>query len=117
MYGVPKYNDVDPTLLVALSYTLLFGIMFGDLGQGILLSIVGFVAYKKFNLELGAVGMRLGISSAFFGIIFGSVFGSEEILIPMFNAMSPENTMTLLMAAIGLGVVLILISMILHRTL
>ena len=84
MYGVPKYNDVDPTLLVALSYTLLFGIMFGDLGQGILLSIVGFVAYKKFNLELGAVGMRLGISSAFFGIIFGSVFGSEEILIPMF---------------------------------
>ena len=112
MYGVPKYNDVDPTLLVALSYTLLFGIMFGDLGQGILLSIVGFVAYKKFNLELGAVGMRLGISSAFFGIIFGSVFGSEEILIPMFNAMSPENTMTLLMAAIGLGVVLILISMI-----
>lgn len=112
MYGVPKYNDVDPTLLVALSYTLLFGIMFGDLGQGILLSIVGFIAYKKFHMELGAVGMRLGISSAFFGIIFGSVFGNEEILIPMFNAMSPENTMTLLMAAIGLGVVLILISMV-----
>ncbi|WRK52365.1 V-type ATPase 116kDa subunit family protein [Coprobacillaceae bacterium CR2/5/TPMF4] len=47
MYGVPKYNDADPTMLVALSYTLLFGIMFGDVGQGAILSIVGFIAYKN----------------------------------------------------------------------
>ena len=59
MYGVPRYNDVDPTLLVAISYTLLFGIMFGDLGQGIILSLVGLVAEKKFNLKLGGVGVRL----------------------------------------------------------
>ena len=117
MYGVPRYNDVDPTLLVAISYTLLFGIMFGDLGQGIILSLVGLVAEKKFNLKLGGVGVRLGISSAIFGVFFGSFFGNEEILseyfkgFSFFNAMSPENTMTLLMAAIGLGIVLILISM------
>ena len=111
MYGVPKYNDADPTMLVALSYTLLFGIMFGDVGQGAILSIVGFIAYKKFKLGLGAVGMRLGISSMIFGVVFGSVFGSEEILIPMFNAMSPDNTMTLLIAAICLGIILIVISM------
>lgn len=118
MYGVPKYTDVDPTLLVAISYTLLFGIMFGDLGQGIILSLVGLIAEKKFKLRLGGVGVRLGISSAIFGLFFGSVFGNEEILvenlkgIPYFNAMSSENTMTLLLAAIGLGVVLILISMV-----
>ena len=111
MYGVPKYNDADPTLLVSLSYTLLFGIMFGDVGQGIILSLVGLIAYKKFGLQLGAVGVRLGISSALFGIVFGSVFGHEEILVPMFNAMSPDNTMTLLMAAICLGIILIIISM------
>ena len=111
MYGVPKYNDADPTLLVSLSYTLLFGIMFGDVGQGIILSLVGLIAYKKFGLQLGAVGIRLGISSALFGIVFGSVFGNEEILVPMFNAMSPDNTMTLLMAAICLGIILIIISM------
>ena len=111
MYGVPKYNDADPTLLVSLSYTLLFGIMFGDVGQGIILSLVGLIAYKKFGLQLGAVGVRLGISSTLFGIVFGSVFGNEEILIPMFNAMSPDNTMTLLIAAICLGIVLIVISM------
>ena len=80
MYGVPRYNDVDPTLLVAISYTLLFGIMFGDLGQGIILSLVGLVAEKKFNLKLGGVGVRLGISSAIFGVFFGSFFGNEEIL-------------------------------------
>lgn len=111
MYGVPKYNDADPTLLVALSYTLLFGIMFGDVGQGAILSLVGFIAYKKFGLELGAVGVRLGISSALFGFVFGSVFGNEEILVPIFHAMSPENTMTLLITAICLGIVLIIISM------
>lgn len=111
MYGVPAYNDVDPTMLVALSYTLLFGIMFGDVGQGIILSLVGFIAYRKFDFKLGAVGMRLGISSTFFGVIFGSVFGNEELLVPLFNAMSPDNTMTLLIAAICLGIVLILISM------
>lgn len=69
MYGVPKYNDADPTLLVSLSYTLLFGIMFGDVGQGIILSLVGLIAYKKFGLQLGAVGVRLGISSTLFGIV------------------------------------------------
>ncbi len=58
-----------------------------------------------------SVGVRLGISSTLFGIVFGSVFGNEEILIPMFNAMSPDNTMTLLIAAICLGIVLIIISM------
>ncbi len=63
------------------------------------------------------MGVRLGISSAIFGVFFGSFFGNAEILseyfkgFSFFNAMSPENTMTLLMAAIGLGIVLILISM------
>lgn len=117
MYGVPSYNDVDPTVLVAISYTLLFGIMFGDLGQGIILSLVGLFAEKKLKMQLGGVGVRLGISSSIFGFFYGSLFGNEEILhecfkgFSFFNAMSPENTMTLLIAAIALGVVLILISM------
>ena len=45
------------------------------------------MAYKKFGLQLGAVGVRLGISSMIFGVVYGSVFGNEEILIPLFNAM------------------------------
>lgn len=114
MYGVPSYDDIDPTAFVALSYTLLFGIMFGDVGQGLVLSIVGFIFYKLKGMELGAVGVRLGISSAFFGIIFGSVFGDEELLVPVFNAMAAENVMTLLMAAVGVGITLNIISMIIN---
>lgn len=114
MYGVPSYTDFDPTNFVAISYTFLFGMMFGDIGQGIILSIVGYLAYKLKGMKLGAVGMRLGVASALFGILFGSVFGSEEILHPFFMPMDPNNTMTLLGAAIGIGVTLIIISIIMN---
>lgn len=114
MYGVPSYTDFDPTNFVAISYTFLFGMMFGDVGQGIVLGIVGFLAYKLKGMRLGAVGMRLSIASIIFGILFGSVFGSEEILEPFFVPMESSNTMTLLGAAIGIGVTLIIISIIMN---
>ena len=114
MYGVPSYTDFDPTNLVAITYTFLFGMMFGDVGQGIVLSLVGYFFYKWKGMQLGAVGVRLGISSTIFGFVFGSIFGSEALfehfMEPMFLPMESENTMTLLMAAIATGVVLIIIS-------
>ena len=114
MYGVPSYTDFDPTNFVALSYTFLFGMMFGDVGQGIILSLVGLLAYKLKGMKLGAIGIRLGFASVLFGILFGSVFGSEEILHPFFVPMDSSNTMTLLGAAIGIGVTLIIISIIMN---
>lgn len=119
MYGVPNYKDIDPTPFVAITYTLLFGIMFGDLGQGLLLSLIGFLMYKLKGMKLGAVGMRIGISSAFFGLLYGSVFGNEEILTPFYtdvlglsgkpiHVMDPNFTMTLLISAIAIGSVLIM---------
>lgn len=111
MYGVPSYTDFDPTNFVAISYVLLFGVMFGDIGQGLVLSLVGYIAYKWKGLELGAVGVRLGFSSALFGIVYGSFFGNEEVFTPIFHTMDPDNTMTLLGVAIGIGVVLIIIAM------
>ena len=47
MYGLPSYNGFNPTMLVAVTYTLLFGIMFGDLGQGLVISLVGYFVYRK----------------------------------------------------------------------
>ncbi|HAH94378.1 MAG TPA: V-type ATP synthase subunit I, partial [Dielma fastidiosa] len=52
MYGMPCYEDFDPTPFVALTYCLLFGIMFADVGQGLVLSFVGYIAYKKMNMRL-----------------------------------------------------------------
>lgn len=114
MYGVPGYHEKDPTPFVALTYTLLFGIMFGDVGQGLLLSLIGYVAYKKFNMELGAVGIRLGFSSAIFGFVFGSIFGNEEILVPLIHPMDPSSTMKLLIGAVSIGAILILLTIIMN---
>lgn len=122
MYGLPSYNGFNPTTLVAVTYTILFGIMFGDLGQGLVLSLLGWLVYKKSGNKLGAIMQRIGISSAFFGLIYGSVFGFEEALNPLYKKMGfehkpfdvMENTMNVLMGAILIGVVIIFVSIVIN---
>jgi V/A-type H+/Na+-transporting ATPase subunit I len=121
MYGLPDYHDIDPTPFVAWSYAILFGLMFGDLGQGLILVLLGYIFYKKKGMRLGAVGVRIGISSAIFGFLYGSVFGNETLLDPLFislglpgkpiHVMDADFTMTLLIAAIAIGAFLIIVSM------
>lgn len=122
MYGLPAYGDIDPTPFVAITYALLFGIMFGDLGQGLVLALIGYVLYRYKGMRLGAVGVRIGLSSALFGLLYGSVFGNEEVLNPLYtdilglsgkpiHVMDADFTMTLLIAAIAFGSLLIVISM------
>lgn len=113
MYGTPSYNDIDVTAFVAITYTVLFGIMFGDMGQGFVLSIAGFLMYKLKNMGLGKILIPCGISSMVFGFLFGSVFGYEEMLDPVYSAlgmngkplevMESVNTVLLLAIAIGIG--------------
>ena len=117
MYGVPKYTDFDPTGFMAFTYCLLFGIMFGDLGQGLVLFILGIVFEKKGQI-FGIIN-RCGITSMIFGFLFGSVFGYEELLNPvhqslfgvrekLFDVMAQSSTMVLLIGAVAIGAVLIL---------
>ncbi|MCF7932733.1 MAG: hypothetical protein K9K93_06150 [Acholeplasmataceae bacterium] len=125
MYGLPAYGDIDPTPFVAITYALLFGIMFGDVGQGLVLALLGYLFYKWKGMRLGAVGVRIGLSSAFFGLLYGSVFGNEELLTPFYrevlgfqnlpiHVMDGDSTMMLLIAAIAFGSLLIVISMIMN---
>lgn len=122
MYGLPSYNDIDPTPFVAITYCLLFGIMFGDLGQGLVLILLGELLWKFKKMNLGRVMSRIGIFSSLFGILFGSVFGMEHVLDPLYHnlfglaekpieVMAPSMTNVILVAAIALGVALILVSM------
>lgn len=126
MYGIPAYSGIDPSTFVAITYFLLFGIMFGDLGQGIVLMLIGFGFGRKKpdNKLLGIIG-RIGISSSIFGFLYGSVFGLETVLNPihqnlfnvkdkLFEVMDSSSTMTLIGGAIAMGVVLILISMLVN---
>lgn len=87
MYGLPSYNEMDPTAFVAITYTILYGIMFADLGQGIVLSFIGYFMWKLKGMMLGKALIPCGISGAIFGTIFGSVFGFEEALNPMYKSL------------------------------
>ncbi len=122
MYGLPNYEDIDPTPFVAFTYTLLFGIMFGDVGQGLVLILVGYLAAKLKGMKLGEIGVRIGISSTLFGFVYGSVFGDEHMLDPLYQSlfhleekpievMGSNFIMPLLICAIAIGAVLILCSM------
>lgn len=108
MYGIPSYNELDPTPFLSITYMLLFGAMFGDLGQGLVLLLGGFILGRR-NKVFGGLLSRIGLSSMIFGVLYGSLFGFEDI-IPALLIRPFENINTVLAAAVGIGVVLLLIA-------
>jgi V/A-type H+-transporting ATPase subunit I len=86
-YGAPLYGTIDPSPLVAFFFTLLFGIMFGDLGQGFVLLLAGILTGKRGLRALGSMRkyssplISVGISSMAMGLLTGSVFTNEELLV------------------------------------
>ncbi len=113
MYGLPAYNEMDPTLFVAITYTLMFGIMFGDVGQGLVLVVGGFLLYRLKGMRLAGIISVAGIWSTVFGFLYGSLFGFEDVL-PALWMRPMDNIMGTLMMAIAFGGVLILIAMVLN---
>ncbi|MBQ7475572.1 MAG: ATPase [Clostridia bacterium] len=125
MFGTPSYGEADPTPFVAVTYVLLFGVMFGDLGQGIVVSVVGWLMWRLRKMELGRILIPCGISSAFFGLVFGSVFGFEHVLDPVYRVlfgmeekpievMAPATAGTIIYAAVGVGVALVAAAMLIN---
>lgn len=124
MYGLPSYRQFDPTMFVAITYTLIYGMMFGDVGHGLVLALVGAILSKWKKFSLGPIMVRCGISGCFFGTLFGSVFGYEHALDPLYKSLfgleeKPLDVMDsgkiiyLIGAAAVLGVVLIVAAIIL----
>ena len=115
--GFPASGEVDPTPLAALAYVLMFGVMFGDLGQGLVLSLTGGLIWwllrgqQSAVRDIGAIMVFCGFSAALFGLAYGSVFSNEHLFTPLlFNPM--HNMGTLFFGAIGMGAVLIATGMI-----
>lgn len=101
-YGVPAYGEIDPTPLFAASFLLMFGSMFGDLGQGGVIALAAYGLRQRFE-RLWRFGLMAGLSSMFFGLLYGSVFGYEGILPALW--MSPlEDPLLMLRLALGWGV-------------
>lgn len=122
MYGLPAHNEIDPTIFVALTYTFIFGAMFGDVGQGLYLFIGGALLYKFKKINLAGIISIAGIFSTFFGFMFGSVFGFEDIIeATWIRPISHMTTLpfigklnTVFIVAIAFGMGIILLSMIFH---
>ena len=112
MYGVPNYSETDPTVFVAITAFLMFGFMFGDVGQGLCIAIIGLIITKR-KSGLGPILTAGGISAIIFGFLYGSIFGKEGIL-PSLLISPMEDITTMLISGIAFGVVLILIAMLIN---
>lgn len=117
MYGLPAYNELDPTILIGITYSVLFGFMFGDAGQGLCLLIGGFLLYRLKKIRLAGIISCCGLFSTVFGFLFGSIFGFENIIEPLWlrpqEAMTDLpfigklNTVFVVAVAIGMGIILL----------
>lgn len=110
LYGLPAYRELDPTPFMALTYCLAFGIMFGDIGQGFIYFVAGYILSKKMDLA-GQLLMRLGASSMIFGLVYGSLFGLEKHQLPWLptlfegGPLSAENIPKILAIGIAYGII------------
>lgn len=122
MYGLPNYNEIDPTIFVAMTYAFIFGIMFGDVGQGLCLVIGGYLLYRFKKIRLAAIISTAGIFSTIFGFMFGSVFGFEELIPALWIHPGKEmvalpfigNLNLVLVVAVAFGMFLIIVTMLMH---
>lgn len=87
-YGTPSYREVEPTAFLAVSFLLMFGLMFGDLGQGAVLFGLGYLIFRRFfrYTDYGVILMECGVASMIFGVLYGSVFGVEGLFPPLWFA-------------------------------
>ena len=84
-YGVPRFGEFDPTLLFAVTYVGMFGMMFGDVGHGAVIMLLGFVLRQKLGAFTRFFALA-GASSIVFGFLYGSVFGVEHWIRPLWIA-------------------------------
>lgn len=115
LYGTPSYEEMEPTGFLAITFLLLFGMMFGDVGHGGVLCIVGYIIFKKMirYLDYGIILMECGVSAMIFGLLYGSIFGLENFL-PALWMHPMENIAQFMRISAGLGVLIISTGLILN---
>ena len=122
MYGLPNYNEFDPTVLIAILYSFIFGAMFGDLGHGLCLLIGGAIIYFVKRANLAGIISLAGFFSSIFGVLYGSFFGFEDIIPALW--LKPRSAMvnlnfigrlnTVFAVAVLFGMILMLALMVLN---
>jgi V/A-type H+-transporting ATPase subunit I len=124
-YGTPSYQDLEPTLFVAITYMLMFGMMFGDAGHGLVLLLAGlgivFSSKRDKTRDVGTLVSLAGAASIIFGLIYGSFFGLESFqkyaLWPGHKSLDhlvQTEPMAIITLAIATGIAVISIGVILN---
>ncbi len=114
-YGTPQYGEVEPTAFLAASFLIMFGVMFGDLGQGLVLALIGYLIFRTSYryTDVGVLFIECGLASAVFGILYGSIFGAENVIPALwFNPM--RNVSTSIAVSLAFGAALISIGLLLN---
>ena len=107
-YGIPRYREFDPTVLFSLTFVLMFGSMFGDVGHGLVMVIAAFLLKRRFGIVFPFL-LGAGGASMVFGVLYGSVFGFEHLLHPVW--LSPlSDPARMLAMALGWGIVLVFLA-------
>jgi V/A-type H+-transporting ATPase subunit I len=118
-YGLPRYNELDPTAFVAVTYLLMFGMMFGDIGHGALVALAGLGALRWVRLaslrQWAPLLLGAGISSMAFGLLYGSCFGlAGARAVALWQDPLEANPVILMLAAVAFGVGVISLGLLLN---
>jgi V/A-type H+/Na+-transporting ATPase subunit I len=103
-FGLSSYNELDPTLIVTVSFLIMYGMMFGDLGHGLLLLLTGLWLRSR-RIQLGVLVAAAGASGMLFGLLYGAAFGHQIMRAAWLQPL--EGIWTVLLTAVGGGVVLL----------
>ena len=110
LVGMPAARAADPSIVLALAVPLLFGYMFGDVGQGLVLAVAGLALRRRF--PLAALLVPAGLAAAGFGLLFGSVFCREDLL-PALWLHPLQHPLPVLLVPVVAGAVLLLLGLLL----
>jgi V/A-type H+/Na+-transporting ATPase subunit I len=110
-FGLSSYNELDPTLIVTVSFLIMYGMMFGDLGHGLLLLLAGLWLRRRY-LNFGILVAAAGVSGMLFGLLYGAAFGQPVVRAAWLRPL--EGMWTILIAAVAGGVVLLNIGFVLN---
>jgi V/A-type H+-transporting ATPase subunit I len=115
LYGTPQYREVQPTAFFGISFLIMFGLMFGDVGHGAVLAAAGYCLFRfvpRF-LDYGILLGEAGVMSIVFGLLYGSLFGIEG-LVPVLWMSPLHDLPSFMRVAVAFGATLVSLGLILN---